>query len=112
MALRRWRLCSLQRADKERTERHLRSTDHRRSLPLSPLYPFGELTMIIIGLRRGNQRQCSYCEAMADRGDITEIEVSEAALSLQAPDFVQVSMCEDHARTVAADILSALRSAR
>ena len=67
--------------------------------------------MIITGLRRGNQRQCSYCEAMADRRDITKGEVQEASLSLQAPDFVQVFMCEDHARTVAADILSALRSA-
>ena len=68
--------------------------------------------MIVTGLRRGNQRQCSYCETMADRGDISERQVREAALSLQAPDFVQVFMCEDHARTVAADILSALRSSR
>jgi hypothetical protein len=45
MALHRWCLGALQRADEERTARYLRSTDHRRPLPLSPLYPLGGLTM-------------------------------------------------------------------
>lgn len=45
LPLYRQRLGALQRADEERTARSLRSDDHWKSLPVSPLYSLGGLTM-------------------------------------------------------------------
>jgi hypothetical protein len=64
--------------------------------------------MMVTAFNRNTPTQCAYCHAMAMRRDIAREEIKAAALELRAPDWVHIAMCEEHARTAAADILAAL----